>query len=340
MNIKSRLYAGILLPLLLIGMLPSAPAHADPATSPSVFLDGHLLRFETPPIIENGYSLVPLRTIFEAEGAKVIWDANTGTVTASKNDIVLTYRVGDQIAYKNKELIEMPIAGKIIDGTTMIPLRIISETLGNLVQWHDYSRSITISTANEYETKIEYGVNLRDAPNTSSLILRMIPKDESIHVIREVDANWLEVQTKDKAIGFLSASSQYTDYASADKKGDDLLAFGATFLGTPYEFGAAAGQTQTFDCSSFVQYVFKNVLSIALPRTSYDQALRGKEVPLDELRKGDLLFFRARGLDIGHVGIYAGDGRILHTYSKELGVHFEEFDDTWKKRFVTARRMF
>ncbi|WP_324617936.1 NlpC/P60 family protein [Cohnella cholangitidis] len=47
-----------------------------------------------------------------------------------------------------------------------------------------------------------------------------------------------------------------------------------------------------------------------------------------------------RGLDIGHVGIYVGDNRILHTYSKEQGVHFEEFSDKWKKRFVTARRMF
>ncbi|RTE11216.1 stalk domain-containing protein [Paenibacillus whitsoniae] len=338
MNIKNHVYAGAAL-VLFMATLPAANAHADGA-APSVFLDGHLLSFETPPLIEDGYSLVPLRTIFEGEGAKVIWDAGTGTVSATKNDIVLTYRVGDRTAYKNKEPIEMPIAGKIIDGTTMIPLRIISESLGNLVQWHAYSRSITISTANVYETKIEYGVNLRDAPNTSAGILRMIPKDESIHVIREVDANWLEVQTKDKAIGFLSASPQYTDYASADKKGDDLLAFGAKFLGTPYEFGAASGQTQTFDCSSFVQYVFKEVLSIVLPRVSYDQALKGKEVPLDELRKGDLLFFRARGLDIGHVGIYAGDGRILHTYSKELGVHFEEFDDTWKNRFVTARRVF
>ena len=111
-------------------------------------------------------------------------------------------------------------------------------------------------------------------------------------------------------------------------------------MGTPYEFGAASGQTNTFDCSSFVQYVFNEVLSIDLPRVSYDQALHGKEVGIDEIRKGDLLFFTARGLDIGHVGIYAGDGRILQTYSKELGVHITAFDEKWKKRFVTARRLF
>ncbi|WP_311202252.1 NlpC/P60 family protein [Paenibacillus sp. p3-SID1389] len=69
------------------------------------------------------------------------------------------------------------------------------------------------------------------------------------------------------------------------------------------------------------------------------QAKEGKEVSLDELRKGDLLFFSARGLDIGHVGIYIGDNQILHTYSKEKGVHIEAFDGQWKKRFVTARRV-
>ncbi len=61
---------------------------------------------------------------------------------------------------------------------------------------------------------------------------------------------------------------------------------------------------------------------------------------MNDLRKGDLLFFSARKLDIGHVAIYAGNNQILHTYSKELGVHVESFDGQWKKRFVTARRVF
>ncbi|NOV01051.1 stalk domain-containing protein [Paenibacillus planticolens] len=343
MKLKNGIQTGAACMLIILGMLPAANVHADANTSIPVFLDGHQLSFETAPIIENGYSLVPLRAIFEAEGAKVSWDDNKRTVTALKNDIAFTYRIGEMIAHTNNDMIEMPIPGKIIEGTTMIPLRLISEALGNLVKWHEYSHSITISSAKDYETTIEYGVNLREAPNTEAHVLRMIPKNENIHVIREINASWLEVQTKDGTIGFISAAAMYTNYASTvvtAKKADELLAFGAKFIGTPYEFGADSGQTNTFDCSSFVRYVFKQVLSVDLPRVSYDQALKGKEVGLDELRKGDLLFFSARGLDIGHVGIYAGDGRMLHTYSKELGVHIEEFDDKWKKRFVTARRVF
>ncbi|MGO4276429.1 stalk domain-containing protein, partial [Paenibacillus sp. TAF58] len=175
---------------------------------PTVLLDGHPLTFQTPPVIETGYSLVPMRPIFEAEGATVTWDESTRTVTAIKDSVVLTYRIGETVAYKNLERLEMPVSGKIIDGFTMVPVRFISEALGNLVKWHEYSRSITISSAHDYETTIEYGVNLRDSPakDTDTRVLRILPKNERIHVIREIDANWLEVQTKDDTIGFISSA--------------------------------------------------------------------------------------------------------------------------------------
>ncbi|OCT13584.1 copper amine oxidase [Paenibacillus pectinilyticus] len=347
MRFRKGVVQGIKLTFLSMALLHATSVHADESPSPSVYLDGHLLSFQTPAVIENGYSLVPMRTLFEAEGAQITWDESTRTVTAKKNNDVFTYQIGEMAAYKNQQRLELPIAGKIIDGSTMVPLRFISETLGNLVAWHDYSRSITISSVHDYETTIQYGVNLRTTPDkdtTDNSVLRMLSKSDKIHVIREMDANWLEVQTQDGTFGFISAAPMYTDYLNQSsltaKKADALITFGSKFIGTPYEFGAAPGQTNTFDCSSFVQHVFSEVLSIDLPRVSYDQALKGKEVGIDELRKGDLLFFSARGLDIGHVAIYAGDNQLLHTYSKDLGVHIESFDDKWKKRFVTARRLF
>jgi cell wall-associated NlpC family hydrolase len=171
----------------------------------------------------------------------------------------------------------------------------------------------------------------------------MLSVGDKVHVVREVNAFWLEVRTQDNKTGYISAKPQYSNYTSeslAEKQGSELLAYGEKYLGTPYEFGAATNQTATFDCSSFVGHMFENVLSIDLPRTSYNQAKEGKEVAISELRKGDLLFFSARGLDIGHVAMYAGNNQILHTYSKEQGVHYEALSEKWKKRFVTARRMF
>ncbi|TVX97402.1 stalk domain-containing protein [Cohnella terricola] len=327
---------------LLLGQ--TVAAHAAEAL-PDIYVDGKRLTLAAEPVVVDGSTLVPMRAIFEAQNAAVTWTNATQTVIAVKNGVTLTYRLGENTAYRNGESVALAQPGKIIDGTTMVPLRFVSETLGNLVQWHSYSGDISISTSGVLPNTVSYGVNLRAAPanGANTPIVRMLAKGEKIQVLREIDANWLEARTKDGKIGFVSAKPLYTDYESPSLvklKGEELIAYGRKYLGTPYEFGAALGQTSTFDCSSFVHLVFEDVLSMDLPRISYNQAKEGNEVGLNELRVGDLLFFGARGLEIGHVGIYAGDNRILHTYSKEKGVHFDDFDEKWKKRFVTARRLF
>ncbi|GGD85242.1 stalk domain-containing protein [Paenibacillus nasutitermitis] len=329
----------------LLAILVTGAVSTDTAmAASSVYLDGKPLAFTAEPVELGGTTLVPMRSIMEAQGAKVTWDSRKETVTATKGDKTLVYKIGETTAYDNQTPVTLAKPGAIIKGVTMVPLRFISETLGNVVQWHSYADSITISSAARFENTVRYGVNLRTAPNTQPdvPVYRMLPKGENIHVIKEMDGNWLEVQTQDKRIGFISAKPLYTNYTSpqlAENQADQLIAYGSQFLGTPYEFGASSDQTATFDCSSFVRRVFNEVLSVELPRVSYDQAEKGREVGINELRKGDLLFFSARGLDIGHVGIYAGNNTILHTFSKDKGVHFMELDEKWMKRLVKARRI-
>jgi cell wall-associated NlpC family hydrolase len=328
---------------LMLGQAPAA--HADNGLSSGVYVDGHALALPAAPVVVAGRTLVPMRAVFEAQNASVEWSNASQTVSAAKDGITFTYKIGEQIAYRNGERLELSQPGQLIDSTVMVPLRFVSEALGSLVQWHAYSGEIAISTSDKLPTTVTYGVNLRSSPESGgdSPVARLLAKDEKIQVLREIDARWLEVRTQDDRIGFISAKPRYTDYRSAvlaSLQGEALISFGKQYLGTPYEFGAESGRTAAFDCSSFVQHVFREVLDIDLPRVSYNQAKEGKAIELNELRVGDLLFFKARGLDIGHVGIYAGDNQILHTFSKEKGVHLAEFDDKWKKRFVAARRIF
>ena len=79
---------------------------------------------------------------------------------------------------------------------------------------------------------------------------------------------------------------------------NDLTACANSFLGVP-----PAG----FDCSGLVQYCYREVFNIELPRTTYYQCEVGVEVPFEELLPGDLLFF-ADGGDVHHVPVYLGDG--------------------------------
>ncbi|MET3207619.1 UNVERIFIED_CONTAM: hypothetical protein ABIC26_000555 [Paenibacillus sp. PvR008] len=339
---------GVLLALLAVSQLQASPSYAEsvplnPVTA--VYVDEHLLQLAAQPLLLSGTTLVPMRQLFEAQGARLSWDGASKTVTATKNNTVLTYRIGELAATLNGNPLSLNVPGQIVQGNTMIPLRFVSEALGSTVKWDALTRTIRIVSRNDLFTTVLSGVNLRSKPDSSGVSpsLRLIPNGEKVHVIREVNALWLEVRTKDNLTGYISAKPKYSDYTSpslVERQGDELIAYGKKFLGTPYEFGAATGQTSTFDCSSFVGEVFRHTLSIDLPRASYNQAKEGREVGLNELRKGDLLFFSARGLEIGHVAIYAGNNKLLHTFSKERGVHFDTLDGKWQKRFVTARRLF
>jgi len=327
-----------------VGTALSASQTAS-ASGITIELDGRPLQTEVAPVLMNGSVLLPIRDVFEALGAKLTWDNSSKTVTATRDQMTLVYRIGDPTAQLNGQTLTLPVPGQITDGYALVPLRFVSEALGSEVAWDGESRRVRITSKFTYETTVTWGVNLRSEPDVSSATVseELLPAGSKLHVVREASALWLEVRTPDGRSGYVSAKPKYTNYRSdtlADKQADELIAYGKTFEGTPYEFGASPDQTKTFDCSSFVKRVYEDVLSIELPRVSYNQAKEGTEVSLDELRKGDLLFFSARGLDIGHVAIYIGDNQILHTYSKEKGVHIEAFNGQWTKRFVTARRLF
>ncbi|MGD6776880.1 C40 family peptidase [Sutcliffiella horikoshii] len=129
------------------------------------------------------------------------------------------------------------------------------------------------------------------------------------------------------------------------QKAKRIIKSGKAFLGTPYVFGAASGRTDRFDCSSFVQYVY-GAHGIILPRTSRQQYLFGKPVPLSSVKRGDLLFFttpkraKLKGLNkIGHVAIFIGNNSILHTSRIEKKVAIAPLDPYWRKKVIGARRI-
>jgi cell wall-associated NlpC family hydrolase len=135
-------------------------------------------------------------------------------------------------------------------------------------------------------------------------------------------------------------TQQLKQTESTSSLADRIIQTGKKYLGTPYKYGAPSGQTQYFDCSLFVQTVFEEN-GINLPRSSREQARVGTYVPRDQLQKGDLVFFTAGRSDglIGHVGIYAGNNKILHTYGPG-GVRYDSMSTAWlDKTYVTARRV-
>lgn len=126
---------------------------------------------------------------------------------------------------------------------------------------------------------------------------------------------------------------------------EQIIFTGLQYLGTPYVFNAPSYQPDTFDCSSFVQYIF-GINGILLPRNSRQQFETGVPISLDQIKKGDLLFFTTKdrknrqGLSrIGHVAIYIGHDQILHTYTQGEKVRISVLNSYWKKSFIGAKRV-
>lgn len=134
-----------------------------------------------------------------------------------------------------------------------------------------------------------------------------------------------------------------------------LIDAGLKYLGTPYEYGSSRDNTKTFDCSDFVRQVYLDGVGLDLGRggaTSQYNYLKkvGAKIKTDwhDLEVGDIMIFmpyRGTSKDayeknreqVGHSGIYLGDGVILHTYSKDSGgVRTNKIERHWEYRFIAG----
>ncbi len=89
--------------------------------------------------IENDYSLVPVRNVMEEFNATVEWEGDSRTVTIIKDDVDIKLKIGSTIAYVNDETAIMPIAPRIINDSTYVPLAFVSETLDyDVSYWGNY----------------------------------------------------------------------------------------------------------------------------------------------------------------------------------------------------------
>jgi cell wall-associated NlpC family hydrolase len=93
------------------------------------------------------------------------------------------------------------------------------------------------------------------------------------------------------------------------------------------------------DCSAFVKALYLNVFNIQLPRTTQEQVKEGTSINRDELRAGDLVFFKPPDFPC-HVGIFLSGKEFVHA-SKSKGVIISQIDSSyWGKYYWTERRIF
>lgn len=126
----------------------SNPAQYLPAKASyiRVFVDCREMRLETAPKLINGSVLVPMRSLFEAFGAKVDWDSELKTVTAVTGNTTVLLQIGSSTAYAGDQEVSLPTPPQLIGGKTYIPLRFVSEAFGYSVEWVKDKQAVAIKT--------------------------------------------------------------------------------------------------------------------------------------------------------------------------------------------------
>lgn len=206
------------------------------------------------------------------------------------------------------------------------------------VLFPEYRLSQTCYTS--YRT---YQTNLLSGGNNNMKMHSIFQKVLTVGIVSTIGFSSLLVSGASAAeVSPVEANSTITADITAVSKGSQIINYGKQFMGRPYKFGAATTTTAVFDCSSFMKYIFKKY-GIDLPRTSVAQSKVGKAVSKANLQVGDLVFFssgsRATGKNVTHVAVYAGNGKILHTYGKP-GVTISDLNSgTWKRTYLKARRV-
>ncbi|AIV34636.1 NlpC/P60 family protein [Streptomyces sp. R1] len=122
--------------------------------------------------------------------------------------------------------------------------------------------------------------------------------------------------------GSSDSSGSSTPGTSAGTKAGKAIAFARAQIGKPYVWGATG--PDSYDCSGLTQAAWK-AAGVTLPRVTYDQVNAGTTVPVSQAQPGDLVFFYD---DISHVGLYIGDGMMIHApkpgaYVREESIFYD-----------------
>ncbi|WP_327585196.1 NlpC/P60 family protein [Nonomuraea sp. NBC_00507] len=128
-----------------------------------------------------------------------------------------------------------------------------------------------------------------------------------------------------------SPGIEYTGPASGNTR--LALEFAFAQVGKPYRYGGTG--PESYDCSGLTQAAWRKA-GVELPRTTWTQWSWGadRRVPLDKLEPGDLLF--SKGL--GHMGMYAGNGKMVHAPQTGDIIKVVDLDDYWRNRLLGAVR--
>lgn len=182
-NLVKKYILSVLFIIMIFGMGSPVIAVEKPI---KVFLDGEKLEFEIDPFIENGNTMVELRTLFEALGLEIEWDQNNRTITGLAEGFSIKMQLDSNMAILNNETYTLNKKLYTIKGRTIVPLRFVTEVTGNQVDWDKDLRTVNIWTedpeevlAQEINALFKFHMETLNAEHLESHLLTIAPENRN-----------------------------------------------------------------------------------------------------------------------------------------------------------------
>ncbi len=351
------------LPALMDAQATSARGGAEIQTVPTSTFTGveragvainGVMKAAIDPIIVNHAYYVPFPDMAHILGYKdVAYSYRSKTHVATDGSVTVKVSVGNTSAQKGDERVNIdpPIHLK---GKTYISLGSASAVFNTYTWFKAENGSIQVQLpARQY--KVQKGDTLWEiaqAHHTTIGAMRVannmksdaVNPGQMLRVPPEYQTREMEPARQSAPAKENNAAATPVQSSSTAAKAQAIIATGKKYMGVPYKFGAKSSEApRLMDCSSFTQYVFKQH-GVTLPRDSRQQSSVGTRVAKSQMIAGDLVFFKypERYSDgrVGHVGIYMGNGQMLHTVPKS-GVTITNMSKSgyWTRNYLFARRV-
>lgn len=292
---------------------------------------------------QSAYISADYFKITEADGEANDTNVNVRALPMTGSSSVAKINTGDTVVITGQTADWYQVRRQ--NGDTAYIYKAFIESVGSeLIPMIDETSMVSVYATVSSNT----GINLRTAPSTGSEIITVLPLNTVVDIV-ELGEEWVKVETETGIEGFLN--TEFIEIKTGEKPnsvyvgtlGEQVVAYAKQFLGTPYSWGGT-DLTGGVDCSGFV-YSVMNYFGVSLNRTSYNMVANGVVIEKEDLMPGDLVFFDTEGVNdgnISHVGIYIGNGEIIHSSSskKTWGVTINQLSESYYTRtFVTCRRV-
>lgn len=250
----------------------------------------------TEPQMMGGSVMIPLRGVFERLGATVDWRESDQSIIAKRDSTKVELRIGDRTAWVNGKAVSVPTAPTMYGGSTLVPIRFVSEALGAQVNWDSRLRLVSIDSIVTYNN----GGTVADRP----YMISMQPKGSVLPV--KLDER---LSSGDSEVG-----DKFT--ATIDTKGDNDY-FGLP-TGTKIEGHVSFVQAKKGDTPGVLGLKYDSILMADGTRVPIEASMIGLDNDSVTTKKGRIMVKdQAKSKDdMKYVGTGAGAGVLLALATK------------------------